>query len=137
MLVIDDECGATGLFRKLLERSQVAPVPTHANPPGCEEPSSDAIRNGVDHSVALVSGDEGFGKLDLGGRIFPVADEYDGLSPCLVLQLLATCQIDSIVDRRTASNVQFVNRPLQQPQVISVILYQRNGPVEPDNQRQI
>src|SRR6266705_2764414 len=141
VLVAHHKRRSAGFVREFFQRSNVSATTVDGAAPAAIraiwKEAANAVRNGIDGGIALVRGDKGVAEFQFAGCVLAVADQDNGLSSSLASELLFTCEIDGVVNRCAAADLQLINRTFQYFRVFCEVLHERHRTIESDHQRKI
>src|SRR5262249_10011657 len=95
------------------------------------------IEDSVEHCIAAMRGNESLVQSQLARGVLAVADHDDRLSSRLIGQLFFACQVNGVVYRCAAADLQTVDRSNQLPWTVRVVLYECDLPIKTHHERKI
>src|ERR1051326_3677262 len=82
-------------------------------------------------------GNESFEKFCFARGVLAVADENDRLASGFVRELFLACQVDRVVHRCTAADLQIIDGGFEQSWPVGKVLDERDGPIKADHKCKI
>src|SRR5262245_58439130 len=82
-------------------------------------------------------GNESLEKFSFAGCVLSITDEDDRLTASLVSELFLTRQVNGVIQRCPAADLQVIDRCFQRSRTIGEVLYERDGSVKPDHHRKV